>query len=172
MDAILETWFPGNQAGNAIVDVLFGQFNPQGKLTVSFPRTVGQVPIFYNHKNTGRPEGFYESVFITKYLDSPNQPLFPFGYGLSYTTFEYSEIQMEDNLRVSVRDYGRGIPLGSLVDAVSMLNTGGKYDTKAFKKSVGLNGVGAKAVNALSSRFIARSVRDGQMREAVFAKGD
>lgn len=82
------------------------------------------------------------------------------------------DIQMEDDLRVSVRDYGRGIPLGSLVDAVSMLNTGGKYDTKAFKKSVGLNGVGAKAVNALSSRFIARSVRDGQMREAVFQKGD
>ena len=82
------------------------------------------------------------------------------------------DITMEDNLRVSVRDYGRGIPLGSLVDAVSMLNTGGKYDTKAFKKSVGLNGVGAKAVNALSPRFVARSVRDGQMREAVFERGD
>lgn len=81
------------------------------------------------------------------------------------------DITMEDNLRVSVRDYGRGIPLGSLVDAVSMLNTGGKYDTKAFKKSVGLNGVGAKAVNALSSRFVARSMRDGQMREAVFERG-
>ena len=82
------------------------------------------------------------------------------------------DIQLEDNLRVSVRDYGRGIPLGSLVDAVSMLNTGGKYDTKAFKKSVGLNGVGAKAVNALSSRFVARSVRDGQMREVVFERGE
>ena len=82
------------------------------------------------------------------------------------------DIQLEDDLRVSVRDYGRGIPLGSLVDAVSMLNTGGKYDTKAFKKSVGLNGVGAKAVNALSSRFVARSVRDGQMREAVFERGN
>ena len=82
------------------------------------------------------------------------------------------DIHIEDNLRVSVRDYGRGIPLGSLVSAVSMLNTGGKYDTKAFKKSVGLNGVGAKAVNALSSRFVARSVRDGQMREAVFERGD
>ena len=82
------------------------------------------------------------------------------------------EIQMEDNLRVSVRDYGRGIPLGSLVDAVSMLNTGGKYDTKAFKKSVGLNGVGAKAVNALSRRFVAWSVRDGQMRKAVFERGE
>ena len=82
------------------------------------------------------------------------------------------EIYLEDDLRVSVRDYGRGIPLGSLVDAVSMLNTGGKYDTKAFKKSVGLNGVGAKAVNALSAKFIARSVRDGQMREATFEKGN
>lgn len=82
------------------------------------------------------------------------------------------DIQLEDDLRVSVRDYGRGIPLGSLVDAVSMLNTGGKYDTKAFKKSVGLNGVGAKAVNALSARFVARSVRDGQMREAVFERGN
>lgn len=82
------------------------------------------------------------------------------------------DIQIDDNLRVSVRDYGRGIPLGSLVDAVSMLNTGGKYDTKAFKKSVGLNGVGAKAVNALSARFIARSIRDGQQREAVFEKGE
>lgn len=82
------------------------------------------------------------------------------------------EVNIEDNLRVSVRDYGRGIPLGSLVDAVSMLNTGGKYDTKAFKKSVGLNGVGAKAVNALSSRFIARSVREKQMREAIFERGE
>ena len=82
------------------------------------------------------------------------------------------EINVEDGLRVSVRDYGRGIPLGSLVDAMSMLNTGGKYDTKAFKKSVGLNGVGAKAVNALSSRFVARTVRDKVMREAVFEKGE
>lgn len=82
------------------------------------------------------------------------------------------EVEVEDNLRVSVRDYGRGIPLGSLVDAVSMLNTGGKYDTKAFKKSVGLNGVGAKAVNALSSRFVARSVRNGEMREAIFERGE
>ncbi|WP_300727135.1 DNA topoisomerase IV subunit B [uncultured Bacteroides sp.] len=82
------------------------------------------------------------------------------------------DILMEDNLRVSVRDYGRGIPLGSLVDAVSMLNTGGKYDTKAFKKSVGLNGVGAKAVNALSTQFVVRSIRDGQMREAKFERGN
>ena len=81
------------------------------------------------------------------------------------------EITVEENLRVSVRDYGRGIPQGKLIEAVSMLNTGGKYDSKAFKKSVGLNGVGVKAVNALSSRFEVRSYRDGKVRTAIFEKG-
>ncbi len=82
------------------------------------------------------------------------------------------EVDMEENLRVSVRDYGRGIPLGAMVDAVSMLNTGGKYDDSAFQKSIGLNGVGLKAVNALSTRFVVRSVRDGEMRCATFEKGE
>jgi topoisomerase-4 subunit B len=82
------------------------------------------------------------------------------------------EVDIEDNLRVSIRDYGRGIPLGKLVEAVSMLNTGGKYDSKAFQKSVGLNGVGLKAVNALSNRFEVKSYRDGQVRKAVFSKGN
>ena len=81
------------------------------------------------------------------------------------------EVTIEDNLRVSIRDYGRGIPQGKLVEAVSKLNTGGKYDSKAFKKSVGLNGVGLKAVNALSSRFEVASYRDGKVRRAVFEKG-
>src|SRR5574344_741564 len=81
------------------------------------------------------------------------------------------EINIDDQLRVSVRDYGRGIPQGKLIEAVSMLNTGGKYDSKAFKKSVGLNGVGIKAVNALSSRFEVASYRDGQVRRAVFERG-
>lgn len=81
------------------------------------------------------------------------------------------EVDMDDNLRVTVRDYGRGIPQGKLVEAVSMLNTGGKYDSKAFKKSVGLNGVGVKAVNALSSHFEVRSYRDGKVRELVFERG-
>ncbi len=81
------------------------------------------------------------------------------------------EVDVDDNLRVTVRDYGRGIPQGKLVEAVSMLNTGGKYDSKAFKKSVGLNGVGVKAVNALSSHFEVRSYRDGKVRELVFERG-
>ena len=82
------------------------------------------------------------------------------------------EVDLEDDLRVSVRDYGRGIPQGKLVEAVSMLNTGGKYDSKAFQKSVGLNGVGLKAVNALSARFEARSYREGKVRTVVFERGE
>ena len=82
------------------------------------------------------------------------------------------EVTIDENLRVSVRDYGRGIPQGKMIEAVSVLNTGGKYDSKAFKKSVGLNGVGVKAVNALSSHFEVRSYRDGMMRKATFEKGE
>ena len=82
------------------------------------------------------------------------------------------EVTIEDNLRVSVRDYGRGIPQGKMIEAVSVLNTGGKYDSKAFKKSVGLNGVGVKAVNALSSHFEVRSYRDGKVRKATFERGE
>ncbi|MDE3068396.1 MAG: glycoside hydrolase family 3 C-terminal domain-containing protein, partial [Verrucomicrobiota bacterium] len=93
--AILETWFGGTEAGNAIADVLFGDYNPSGKLTAAFPRDVGQIPIYYNHQNTGRPyrndPGF---KYVSRYLDVSNDPLYPFGYGLSYTTFAYGDIQL------------------------------------------------------------------------------
>jgi len=91
--AILETWFLGIQAGNAIADVIFGDYNPGGKLPVSFPRTVGQIPIYYNHKNTGRPPSAHR--FTSKYIDMPVSPLFPFGHGLSYTRFEYENLRIE-----------------------------------------------------------------------------
>ncbi|MGC8594150.1 MAG: beta-glucosidase BglX [Candidatus Kryptoniota bacterium] len=87
--AILEAWFLGTEAGNAIADVLFGDYNPGGKLPVTFPRAVGQVPIYYNHMNTGRPPSNNDH-FTSKYIDLPSSPLFPFGYGLSYTKFKYS----------------------------------------------------------------------------------
>lgn len=88
--AILETWWLGTEAGNAIADVLYGEYNPSGKLPMTFPRTVGQVPIFYNEKNTGRP---YDpnSKWTSKYIDTPNSPQWPFGFGLSYTTFRYGD---------------------------------------------------------------------------------
>lgn len=94
-DAILLTWHPGVEAGNAIADVLFGDYNPAGKLTMTFPRNVGQIPIYYAHRNTGRPQaGDTFEKFKTNYLDSPNSPLFPFGYGMSYTTFDYSNVSL------------------------------------------------------------------------------
>ncbi|MFB9055837.1 beta-glucosidase BglX [Mariniflexile ostreae] len=95
--AILNVWFPGSEAGLAIADVLFGDVNPSGKITATFPMNVGQVPIFYNHKNTGRPlgntEGKFEK-FKSNYLDVRNEPLYPFGYGLSYTRFTYTNLKL------------------------------------------------------------------------------
>lgn len=95
-DAILETWFLGTQAGNAIADVILGKYNPSGKLPVTFPRNVGQIPIHYNMKNTGRPIVESEK-YTSKYLDVPNTPLYPFGYGLSYTNFGYSNLKLSQN---------------------------------------------------------------------------
>ncbi|NLP58944.1 beta-glucosidase BglX [Lutibacter sp. B1] len=99
IDAILETWFPGTMGGIAIADLIFGDYNPSGKLTMSFPRNVGQIPIYYNVKNTGRPidpKNPYEK-YKSNYLDVLNSPLYPFGYGLSYTTFEYSDLSIDKN---------------------------------------------------------------------------
>lgn len=106
--AILETWFAGTMAGPAIADVLFGDYNPSGKITATFPRSVGQIPIFYNMKNTGRPFDA-DNKYTSKYLDISNEPLYPFGYGLSYTTFEYNNLKLDkdtlaagDSIQVSV----------------------------------------------------------------------
>jgi len=106
--AIVESWHLGDQHGNAVADVLSGDYNPSGKLTVSFPRTVGQIPIYYNHKNSGRP-GNMKSKFTSKYLDLLLTPMYPFRYGLSYTTYQYSDLSIHktqlkgtENLTVTV----------------------------------------------------------------------
>jgi beta-glucosidase len=116
--AILNTWFAGSEAGTAIADVLFGDVNPSGKLTMTFPRSVGQVPIYYSQKNTGRPlsnkVGEFEK-FKSNYIDERNEPLFPFGYGLSYTTFKYS------NLRISADKMNF---TNDLTVSVDLTNTG------------------------------------------------
>ncbi len=112
--AILETWFAGTQGGHAIADVLFGDVNPGGKLPVTFPRSVGQVPLYYNHKNTGRPPD-QNNKYTSKYLDVPWTPQFPFGYGLSYTKFKIA------NLRLSAPQIGR---TGRLTVSAEVQNVG------------------------------------------------
>ncbi len=121
--AILDVWFPGTEAGNAIADVLFGDVNPSAKITATFPRSVGQIPIYYSHKNTGRPlgnsEGKFEK-FRSNYIDERNEPLYPFGYGLSYTTFSY------ENLKLSTTKLNEN---ETLEVSVTVKNTG-NYDGK------------------------------------------
>jgi len=115
-DAIVEAWQLGTQSGHAIADVLFGHYNPSGKLVTTFPYAVGQVPIYYNHPNTGRPTG--EIKFTTKYIDGPTTPLYPFGYGLSYTTFSYDQLTLSS--RETTID-------GRVTVTVNVTNTGQRY---------------------------------------------
>jgi beta-glucosidase len=115
IDAILETWYAGTRAGDAIADILFGDVNPSGKITMTFPRNVGQIPIYYNHKSTGRPFS-NDSKFTTKYIDMvENSPLYPFGYGLSYTQFTYSGVQLSDSTLAEN---------GSITASVTLTNSG------------------------------------------------
>ena len=114
---ILNVWFGGSEAADAICDVVFGDVSPSGKLTVTMPRSVGQVPIYYNHLNTGRPNPKWFSKFTSNYLDVPNDPLFPFGYGLSYTSFEYSPMTLSSNTMNAS---------GSIQAQVTVTNTGNR----------------------------------------------
>lgn len=94
-DAILYTWWLGSEAGNAIADVLFGDYNPSAKLTITFPQSVGQIPIYYNHLNTGRPANSDDNhIYNSSYLDLSIYPKYEFGYGKSYTSFDYSQLKV------------------------------------------------------------------------------
>lgn len=117
--AILNVWFAGSETGDAVADVLFGKTAPSGKLTVTFPRSVGQMPLYYNQMNTGRPDGDPGTFnrYVSNYIDCPNDGLYPFGYGLSYTTFEYGE------MRLSSETLPKG---GSITVTVPVKNTGGR----------------------------------------------
>jgi beta-glucosidase len=116
LDAILEAWLPGTRGGEAIVDILFGDANPSGKITMTFPRNVGQIPIYYSQKNTGRPFS-NDSKFTVKYIDIDNTPLYPFGYGLSYTKFTYSGVQLSDSILTDG---------GSITASVTLTNSGNR----------------------------------------------
>ena len=130
--AILNVWFGGSEAGTAIADVLFGDVNPSGKLTTTFPQNVGQVPIYYNHKNTGRPlpEGKWFQKFRSNYLDVSNDPLYPFGYGLSYTTFNY------EDMKLSSRSLKGNQTLTATVNVTNTGNRSGKEVVQLYIRDV------------------------------------
>ncbi|WP_058913847.1 beta-glucosidase BglX [Entomohabitans teleogrylli] len=124
-DAILETWFAGTEGGNAIADVLFGDYNPSGKLPMSFPRSVGQIPVYYSHLNTGRPYNPEKpNKYTSRYFDEVNAPLYPFGYGLSYTTFRVSPVTL--SAPTMKRD-------GALKASVEVINTGDREGATAVQ---------------------------------------
>jgi beta-glucosidase len=163
--AILNVWFGGTQAANAISDVLFGDVNPSGKLTATFPQNVGQVPIYYSHKNTGRPleEGKWFSKFRSNYLDVSNDPLYPFGFGLSYTTFSYSDIKLSaDSFK----------PGQLLTASVRVTNTGkveGKEVVQLYTRD--LVGSSTRPVKELKG-FQKISLKPGESKEVTFTLTD
>lgn len=156
--AILETWFLGTQAGHAIADVLFGDYNPSGKLPVTFPRSVGQVPIYYSMKNTGRPLDV-NSKYTSKYLDVDNSPLYPFGYGLSYTTFAYSDpVLSTASLRAG----------DTLAVRVNLTNTGSREGVEVVQLYVrDLVGSVTRPVMELKG-FQRVSLKPGERKEVTF----
>jgi beta-glucosidase len=159
--AILNVWFGGSQSANAIADVLFGDVNPSGKLSATFPQNVGQVPIYYSHKNTGRPlqEGKWFSKFRSNYLDVSNDPLYPFGFGLSYTTFSYGDIKLNTN---SFK------PGQSLTASIMVTNTGkvaGKEVVQLYTRD--LVGSSTRPVKELKG-FQKISLNPGESKEVTF----
>jgi beta-glucosidase len=172
-DAIIETWFAGMEAGNAVADILTGAYNPSGKLTNTFPQTVGQVPLFYNHKNTGRPyAGDVLDKYKSRYMDVSNDPVYPFGFGLSYTTFAYgdisvskSEITAQDKLTVTCQVTNTGKRAGEEVVQLYVQDLVGSVtrpvkELKGFQKIMLQPGESRQISFSLSSNDLAFYRRD------------
>lgn len=158
--AILNVWFGGSEAGDAIADVLFGDVNPSGKLSMTFPQNVGQVPLYYAHKNTGRPlSGPWFQKFQSNYLDVSNEPLYPFGFGLSYTDFSYSDIKLSaseitsaDSLRVSIDVTNTGTRDGSEIVQLYIRDMVGSV-TRPVKELKGFQKITLKAGETRTVNF-------------------
>lgn len=166
-DAILEAWYPGTMGGYAVADVLFGDVNPCGKLSVTFPRNLGQVPIYHYAKNTGRPYIHPDAKYESRYLDVPNEPLYAFGHGLSYTTFEYSDITLEggDSRSESGMTF-RGN--GTLKAKVTVTNTGDREGTEVVQMYIrDLVGSVTRPVRQLKG-FERITLGPGESREVEF----
>lgn len=159
--AVLEAWFPGSEGGAAIADVLTGAVNPSGRLTMSFPQSVGQVPVYYNHFNTGRPinPDNTENRYVSKYLDSVNEPLFPFGYGLSYTVFDYGDVE------VSAVEMTANSPL---TVRVRVTNTGDRHGVETVQLYVrDVSGEVVRPMRELKD-YVKLSLAPGESETATF----
>jgi beta-glucosidase len=164
-DAMLEAWFPGTEGGKAVADVLFGRQAPAGRLPVTFPRTLGQVPIFYAAKNTGRPvdPADPQRAYRSKYLDSSNDPLYPFGFGLGYTTFAYSDVRLDHNALS---------PGGQLTASVTVTNTGNRDGAEVVQLYIrDLVGSVTRPVRELKG-FQKIELKPGESREVSFPIGE
>ncbi|WP_439567902.1 beta-glucosidase BglX [Sphingopyxis sp.] len=165
VDAILEAWYPGTMGGHAIADVLYGDYNPSAKLPVTFPRNVGQVPIHYDMKNTGRPIelGAPGAKYVSRYLNTPNTPLYPFGFGLSYTSFSYSPVTL---------DKGKIRPGEPLTASVTVTNSGGRDGEEVVQLYVrDLVGSVTRPVKELKG-FEKISLKKGEKRTIRFTLTD
>lgn len=173
-DAILEAWYPGTMGGYAVADVLFGDVNPSGKLSVTFPRNLGQVPICHYAKNTGRPYVHPEAKYESRYLDVPNEPLYAFGHGLSYTTFEYSDITIEGDSRVKPEDDEKSVVFkgdGCVKAKVTVTNTGDREGTEVVQMYIrDLVGSVTRPVKQLKG-FERITLQPGESREVEFTIG-
>jgi beta-glucosidase len=159
--AIVETWFLGSQHGKAVADVLFGDYNPGGRLPVTFPRATGQIPLYYNHRNTGRPAEA-NNHYTSKYLDLPWTPLFPFGYGLSYTTFAYSNLRLS-SARIAAGD--------GLTVSVDVRNSGDRAGDEVVQLYV-RDSVATVAEPVKSLKGVRRiSLRPGETQTVTFRLG-
>ena len=160
MDAILDVWFGGTEGGRAVADALYGDVVPSGKLTTSFPVAVGQIPVYHSMLNTGRPyNGEENSKFLSNYLDIPNEPLFPFGYGLSYSSFEYSDMSISDTIMRANNE---------LSVSVTVLNSG-KYEAKEVVQMYIQDLVGSisRPVKELKG-FQKISLKPGESKKVIF----
>ncbi|HSI84723.1 MAG TPA: glycoside hydrolase family 3 N-terminal domain-containing protein [Candidatus Methylacidiphilales bacterium] len=163
--AILEAWLPGTQAGPALVRALYGEYNTSGKLTATFPRTVGQVPLYYNCERTGRPRPGGDR-FITGYIDESHLPLYPFGWGLSYTSFEYSPTRFSSEAEVRVSDLNHG---GSIQVEATVKNTGSREGAEVAQCYIGLRGTSVvRPVRELKG-FQKVLLQPGESRKVTFS---
>ncbi len=176
--AIMEVWFPGVETGPAIVETLFGDVSPSGKLTMSFPRAVGQEPLYYSQFPTGRPEqfpnpahpGFVETKYVSKYLDVPNDALFPFGYGLSYTTFSYSHINVSATT-VSIATLTRDHKAHPVNATATVTNTGRRRATEVVQCYVRILGASVEQPVRNLKGFMRVTLDPGEAKSVQFPLG-